>query len=164
MMKQATKSEAAEIIQLLVDTAKWFQDNGSSQWAPLLKGFDSHHTEEAIQRGDVFVCKKEEDLAGMVMLLQNPSEWDIGLWGNLAIENDDALYLHRLTINRAYADDQLGSEILNWCQQSIRFENKNRIRLDCLAENEFLNAFYRRAGYTYFGEKDGYSLFELKLA
>ena len=162
-MTQATKKDTEKVLALLLNTAKWFQDNGSSQWEGLLRGIDSHNTEVAIQKGNVFVCKKDEDIAGMVMLLQDPSEWDFGLWGDLALQDQDALYLHRLAINREYADHQLGSEILNWCQEGIYFENKNRIRLDCLAANEFLNAFYRRSGYTYLGEKDGYSLFELML-
>lgn len=163
IMKQATQSDTKEILTLLVDTAKWFKEKGSSQWEGLLQGIDSHRTTEAIQRGDVFVCKKGKDIAGMVMLLQSPSEWDIGLWGDSAVQQNDSLYLHRLAINRKYADHQLGREILTWCQQSIRFENRLRIRLDCVAENAFLNQFYRSAGYTYLGEKDGYSLFELVL-
>lgn len=157
---QAKVEDTENILSLLLETAKWFQENGSTQWNGLLHGVDSHQTADAIQRGDVFICKDQEEVAGMVMLLPNPSEWDRNLWALKEDFTNDAIYLHRLAISRKYAQHQLGEAILNWCQQSIRFEGKAKIRLDCVADNEFLNAYYRRAGYTYVGEEEGYSLFE----
>ena len=159
-MAQAKVGDTENVLSLLVEMAEWFKDNGSTQWNGLLQGIDSHRTEEAIQRGDVFVCKMEAEIAGMVMLLQKPSVWDQNLWGLQEEQPNTAIYLHRLAIRRKYAKHQLGAEILNWCKQSIHFEEKDKIRLDCLANNEFLNAYYRRKGYTYVGEKEGYSLYE----
>lgn len=159
-MAQAKVEDTENVLSLLEETAEWFKDNGSTQWNGLLEGVDSHRTEEAIGRGDVFVCQVGTEIAGMVMLLQKPSEWDLNLWGLQEEQSNAAIYLHRLAIRRKYAKHQLGEEILNWCKQSIHFEGKDKIRLDCLASNEFLNAFYRRTGYTYVGEKDGYSLYE----
>lgn len=161
MMEQATKEDTAEILSLLLETAKWFNSNRSTQWEGLLIGVDSHRTDEAILRGDVFISRYAQDVSGMVMLLQKPSEWDVRLWGEMGEQQNDAIYLHRLAINRKYANHNLGNKILTWCKKSIRFEGKTRIRLDCLAGNEFLNNFYRNSGYTYIGEKDGYSLYEL---
>ena len=159
-MAQAKVEDTGNILSLLIEMAEWFKDNGSTQWNGLLQGIDSHRTEEAILRGDVFICKAEEEIAGMVMLLQKPSEWDKNLWALQEEQPNEAIYLHRLAIRRKYAKHQLGEEILNWCKGSIRFEGKDKIRLDCLASNEFLNAFYRRTGYTYVGEKEDYSLYE----
>lgn len=159
-MVQAKIVDTEDVLSLLVETAGWFKDNGSTQWNGLLKGIDSHRADEAVQRGDVFVCKIDGEIAGMVMLLQKPSEWDRNLWVLHEEDPNEAIYLHRLAIRRKYAKHQLGEEILNWCKESIRFKGKDKIRLDCLASNEFLNAFYRRTGYTYVGEKEGYSLYE----
>lgn len=161
-MEQATSQDTEAILALLLDTAKWFKKNGSTQWNGLLEGIDTHHTEERIQEGDVFVCREKDDVAGMVMLLRNPSEWDRKLWGDRSTDND-AIYLHRIAINRAYANEGLGAKILNWAAESNRFEGKNRIRLDCVAQNEFLNSYYKKAGYTYIDEYDGYSLYEMMI-
>lgn len=160
MMSLATVKDTTRVLHLLTETAKWFQQNGSTQWSDLLKGIDAHNTTGAIQRGDVFICTKEEELAGMVMLLQTPSEWDCRLWELTDEAPNDAIYLHRLAINRKYAHYKLGQSIVNWCKNDIQFEGKKKVRLDCVAHNEFLNAFYQKIGFTYVGEKAGYSLYE----
>lgn len=158
-MKRATEKDTTEILTLLLNTAKWFQEKGFMQWNALLEGIDSHHTEEKILNGDVFVYRCDGIIAGMVMLLQSPSEWDEKLWGKLSMD-DDVIYLHRIAINRKYANEGLGEKILKWAGQRNLFEGKHRIRLDCLAQNAFLNTYYENAGYTYLGEKNGYSLYE----
>lgn len=163
IMEQAQTPDSNEILDLLVETAKWLHSKGSTQWNALLQGIDSHNTEEAIERGDVFICKSEEEIAGMVMLLRLPSEWDRRLWGTEAHDDDEAIYLHRLAIRRKYANCNLGQSILNWCHQSVHFEGKSIIRLDCVANNKHLNTFYRQNGFTYIGEKDEYSLYEIRL-
>lgn len=162
-MRQAQVEDTEEVLSMLVETAEWFQRNGSTQWQDLLKGIDSHRTAEAIEGGDVFVCKAEGDLAGMIILLEKPSEWDRKLWGLEENEQSDAIYLHRLVVRRKYAKHQLGQAILNWCKQSIHFDGKSKIRLDCLADNAFLRGYYPSLGYSFVGEKGGYALYELQL-
>lgn len=162
MMQQAQPIHTEDIMTLLVNTAKWFKANGSSQWNGLLEGIDSHRTEEAVARGDVFIATMNETIAGMVMLLKEPSAWDKNLWDLSDDEQNEAVYLHRLAINRDFANHQLGSALLTWCQQSIRFPEIQKIRLDCIADNPFLNRFYQTNGFVYVGEKDGYSLYEYK--
>lgn len=92
------------------------------------------------------------------MLPQEAREWDIQLWGN---EQPEAIYLHRLAIDRSVAGKNLGKEILNWVTEGIVFEGKNVIRLDCIATNESLNTFYREAGFTYRGTSDtGFNIYD----
>lgn len=161
-MEQATTADTEAILSLLVKTAKWFQKNGSTQWSGLLEGVDTHRTAERIAEGDVFVRRQDGEIAGTVMLLQNPSEWDRTLWEAYGLPND-VIYLHRIAINRDFSNKGLGANILNWAYETIHFEGKKKIRLDCIAENEFLNAFYKKAGFTYIGEYDGYSLYEIEI-
>ncbi|MEK3707544.1 GNAT family N-acetyltransferase [Paenibacillus sp. FSL R7-0198] len=157
---QAKPEDTEDVMSLLVETAEWLQSQGSSQWNALLKGEDSHDTAGAIRRGDVFVFKKGADVAGMVILLVQPSPWDIHLWGSKAHAEDGAIYLHRLAIRRKYAQSGLGRSILQWSSSGIHFEGKHTFRLDCGASNATLNAFYARNGYTFLGETDGYSTYE----
>lgn len=159
-MQQATSVHTDEIMSLLMDAAKWFQSKGSDQWSGLLEGIDSHRTDEAVTRGDVFIATQDDVIAGMVMLLQQPSDWDRNLWDLAKEAENEAVYLHRLATNRAFQNQQLGKEIFQWCQDSIRFSGIQKIRLDCLANNPFLNDFYQSNGFIYVGEKDGYSLYE----
>lgn len=55
-MQQAKPLHTKDLMTLLVNTAQWFKANGSTQWSGLLEGIDTHRTEEAIERGDVFVA------------------------------------------------------------------------------------------------------------
>jgi len=147
---QAVPGDYPQIKELLLKTARWLQSQGYGQWSGLLRGEDSHRTEQAVERGNVFVLKNSEDIAAMVILLRQPSDWDIGLWGEEGSER--AVYVHRLAINRDYAGQKLGAKMLDWASEGIRFAGKDRIRLDCIASNAALNAFYRRMGYAYAGE------------
>lgn len=159
-MEQAQPQHTEAIMAILLEIAEWLRSKGSTQWGGLLEGHDSHDTPAAIQRGDVFICKNEEEVGGIVMLLQQPSEWDRKLWGSEAHSEDQAIYLHRLAVKRSYANTGLGQAMLDWCSSGIRFEGKNIVRLDCIASSSQLNSFYSRNGYTYIGGKDGFSIYE----
>ncbi|TXK84950.1 GNAT family N-acetyltransferase [Paenibacillus sp. N3.4] len=159
----AKKEEADEIMSLLLDTAKWLQSKGSQQWGELLKGHDSHNTVGSIQKEEVFVCKHYNEILGVVILKRQPSTWDYQLWGSKAYVDDEAIYLHRLTISRKRANSGLGSALLNWCDSAISFRNKKVIRLDCIASNPQLFSFYESNRYQYMGQEGDFKLFEKKL-
>ncbi|MGQ8871608.1 GNAT family N-acetyltransferase [Paenibacillus sp. TSA_86.1] len=156
----AQPEDTEEVLSLLVETASWLKSQGSSQWSALLQGEDSHDTPSAIRRGDVFVFKKEAEIAGMVILMKKPSPWDIKLWGDHAHADDKALYLHRLAIRRKYARTGLGKSILQWSTSGIQFKEKSLVRLDCGADNVRLNAFYAGNGFSYAGAHEGFSIYE----
>jgi ribosomal protein S18 acetylase RimI-like enzyme len=158
-VRQAAPDQTAEVTQLLVLTAEWLQSKGSNQWSSLLRGDDYHDTAGAIRRGDVFVFHQGEVLAGMVILLQRPSQWDVKLWGEEGHET--AVYLHRLSINRQFGGTGLGAKMMRWAESGIRFPGKDRIRLDCIADNPLLNEFYRGLGYEWKGSAPGgFNLYE----
>ncbi|MDR9852414.1 GNAT family N-acetyltransferase [Paenibacillus sp. VCA1] len=142
---QARPEDKMAVNSLMVQAAAWLQGKGSKQWHELLAGEDRHGVAEAVDRGDVFIFKQGDALAGMVILQQHASAWDRALWGNEGHES--AVYLHRLCIDRAFAGRQLGSAILNWAVNGIRFPHKDRIRLDCIASVPALNSLYSGAGF-----------------
>lgn len=146
---QAKIEDTEAVMQLLVQTAEWLRSKGSKQWNGLLHGEDSHQTQEAVKRGEVYLFMQGSMLAGMVMLMQQESAWDRGLWGEEGHES--SVYLHRLNINREAAGKGLGEAIVRWADAGIHFPGKDRIRLDCIASNEKLNSFYLRCGYEFKG-------------
>lgn len=147
---QATEGDTPAVLGLLVQTAEWLKSRGSTQWSGLLQGEDSHRTPEAIKRGEVYIFVQDDTLMGMVMLMQQASPWDRELWGEEGHES--SVYLHRLNINRAAAGSNLGEAIVQWSSSGIHFPGKDRIRLDCIANNPKLNDFYRSTcGYEFKG-------------
>ncbi|SFE72565.1 hypothetical protein SAMN05216378_3851 [Paenibacillus catalpae] len=164
---QAREEDTAAVLQLLVNTAKWLESKGSAQWNALLHGEDSHQTPEAIKRGEVYLFVQEDTLLGMVMLMQQASPWDRELWGEEGHES--SVYLHRLNINRAAAGTNLGEAIVSWASTGIHFPGKDRIRLDCIANNPKLNDFYLNScGYAFKGMASNpvgeFNLYEKKVS
>lgn len=161
----ATLGDADEAQQLMVETARWLHSKGSTQWGGLLKGQDDHNLSAAIERREVIIFKDVQsgELAGMVILQQQPSEWDRNLWGLGQDDPGTSVYLHRLVVSRKYGGTGLGENILAWAESGVTYKGKDRIRLDCIAHNEVLNRFYQQCGYTYKGEVKGFSIFEKRL-
>lgn len=155
--QQANTQDTEEIMELLVQTAKWLHSQGSTQWSGLLEGEDSHNMESHISHGEVFSFRQHTELVGVVILMQQPSPWDVNLWGEGVLESDYSVYLHRLAIKRGSAGQGLGRDILHWAAKGIVYKDKDRIRLDCIGNNEILNRFYQQCGYTYLGETKGFN-------
>ncbi|KAF1679090.1 GNAT family N-acetyltransferase [Bacillus mexicanus] len=159
----AEYEDAGSITGLLVRTAEWLRDRGSTQWSGLLEGHDTHNIAGSIEKGHVFVFKKDDELAAVVMLLPEPSEWDRKLWGEDG--HAGSIYLHRLAVSRRLAGQGLGARVLQWAETGVHFPGKTQIRLDCVADNDALHSFYRRMGYEFMGaDASGYHLFEKELA
>jgi ribosomal protein S18 acetylase RimI-like enzyme len=162
-VSQAKPSDTSDVMNLLVGTAKWLQSKGSTQWSALLSGDDHHNVAGHIEKGELFLFKDGAALAGIVLLMQVPGDWDRNLWGPDGHESN--VYLHRLAINRDYAGRNLGADIVKWAETGVSFPGKTVMRLDCIASNPQLNAFYASLGYTFKGTSpSGFCLYEKPLA
>jgi ribosomal protein S18 acetylase RimI-like enzyme len=155
---KATEADRQEIDGLLLETARWLESKGSKQWAALLDGDDIHGTREAVAAGNVFVVRRESELAGMVILFPEPTTWDAELWEKE--EARKAVYLHRLAVARKFAGSGLGSQILEWAMTGLQFEDREVMRLDCMAEVGALDKFYRKHGFERLGERNGFLIYQ----
>lgn len=149
-VERAEPDDIHEIMRLLVNTAEWLLSKGSTQWNALLRGEDSHNTPEAVNRGDVYLFRDSRVAAGMVILLPEPNDWDRELWGD-RVNEQPAIYVHRLAINREYAGRGIGREMMKWVESAVPTLGRSVIRLDCIESNPVLNAFYSGLGYEWIG-------------
>lgn len=142
----ATSSDYEKVFNTLLDTAKWLNKKGSDQWGDLLLGKDVHRTDRAIQNQNVYMAYSKENYLGVFILLETQSSWDAELWGKDS--GIHTTYLHRV----ALAEEAHGSgngELLLRVAMNKAVKNGNRvIRLDCIAENHYLNQFYKNAGFV----------------
>ncbi|GAF09464.1 GNAT family N-acetyltransferase [Paenibacillus pini] len=131
---------------LLLQTATWLKSIGSTS------GMRSSWEKISMILLAVFLagkCLSSDRMminVGVVILQPRANAWDRKLWGEDGHES--SVYLHRLAIHRDYAGQDLGSDILQWALTGIQFAGKDRIRLDCIAGHEKLNALYLRNGFT----------------
>ncbi len=166
-VERAEPEDTTDIMRLLVNTAEWLLRKGSTQWGALLRGEDSYNTPEAVNRGEVYIFRNDRDIAGMVILMEEPNSWDRQLWGEKS-EDGSAIYLHRLAVNRKYAGRDVGRQIMLWAENAVPEQlNKSVIRLDCMASIPALNEFYRKLNYEHVGDgvnsTGTYSMYEKRV-
>ncbi|MGB3161299.1 GNAT family N-acetyltransferase [Carnobacterium sp.] len=149
--QQAKANQKFLIEEMLQQSALWLQSKGSKQWSGILKGEDRHNTSEAIERGEVFVGMIDEQMAGMFVLWSQQSEWDQEFWGKEL--SDDYVYLHRLAVNRNFSGKGISKELLLEAKIYAKRRGFIAIRLDCIADNDYLNKLYQDAGFRYVGKK-----------
>lgn len=151
MIRLATLDDFSAIDQLIVRKAEAFQAAGKSQWVKYLEPSRSDYVRHDLTNGTVYVLERDGKLLGSVSLIP-PTSWDRNLWDDVS----GAVYLHRLVTANDVKGQRIGERLLTHALASTT----ERVRLDCVASNAFLDAYYRRFGFTYIGERDGFSLFE----
>lgn len=143
---QATIEDNQIINELLTQTAQWLKSIGSTQWSEVLEGRDNHNTPRAIERGEVYYATLNGEVAGMFILWNNQSDWDREMWGP---DNKEWMYLHRVNIMREFAGTSVAHDIVEEAKKIALKKQLKGIRLDCMAEIEYLNAFYKDAGFSF---------------
>lgn len=81
-------------------------------------------------------------IAGTVTL-----DWDDQLWTD---HPGRAAYVHRLAVERWAAG--AGILVLDWAAGQARDRDATAVRLDCVAANAGLRAYYERAGFRHRGD------------
>lgn len=155
-LRVATSEDFSHIIHLLKQVAQWMKDKGINQWRFLLDGGDDEEIKQAIIDGQTYIVLKGSEIAATFTLLSNQSDWDRHIWGEDA--SSKSLYLHRLAINPAYMKKGLGAGILDWIQSTAT--NVEYLKLDCVADNDKLNNFYKNNDFELVGITDGHCKYQ----
>ncbi|MFD2612702.1 GNAT family N-acetyltransferase [Paenibacillus gansuensis] len=138
----AARLEAPLILQLWQSAASWLLEKGIVQWLP-----DFFQLEQVLgfmeEGSDVYIAESEGLVVGTYVLTWS----DPQIWGEL--DHDDAGYIHRFTVHRDFYGQGVGPLLLKMAEDHIKQKGKTVIRLDCMAENPKLNAFYRSNGFHF---------------
>jgi GNAT superfamily N-acetyltransferase len=135
----ASPGQLDDVLAVLDEAAAWLQGRQVAQWPPR---FEPSWVEGAIGRGETWLVRVGETISGTVTLDQADPGWD-GLPGR-------ALYVHRMAVRRPAAG--LGSAILGWAADVARERGRAALRLDCVASNGRLRAYYEAAGFVPCGD------------
>lgn len=141
---QAKNEDLNKVLELLVNAASWLKTKRTKQWSYYLTDLDANIEEvlRSIENGATYLVEKEGQPVSTLALENNPSEWDVDLWGEVA--QDDVMYLHRLVVHRSHAGKGLGAVLLDWVEKGAQEAGKKIIRFDCIASNEGLNHYYQK--------------------
>ncbi|WP_405870377.1 GNAT family N-acetyltransferase [Streptomyces sp. NBC_00005] len=147
--RRATPADAPTLVRLRDSSALWQLARGIDQWQPGEK--DETHFRTRMEQGEVWLAHAGPHLAGAWELWWD----DQAAWGPRPA---DAGYIHRLMTTPHTAPPGTGRELLARAESRILATGRPYARLDCLASNPRLRAYYESAGYRVVGEqpaKDG---------
>jgi ribosomal protein S18 acetylase RimI-like enzyme len=145
----ADETDLAALVRLRDDAARWMLAQGiTGQWQP--GQLDEEHFRTAMASGEVWLAETETGgrLAGAWELWWE----DEDAWGP---QPPVAGYVHRLMVDRAGARPGTGRSLLRAAERRAAAAGRTFVRLDCLAGNARLNAYYLDAGYRIVGHKAG---------
>jgi GNAT superfamily N-acetyltransferase len=139
VFRLAKPDQVDAVLAVLNEAAAWLQDQGITQWPAR---FEPSWIEEAILHGETWLVEVDGAIGGTVTV-----DWSDPVWSDVC---GDAAYLHRMAVRRRCRG--LGSVILAWAAEMARQHNSVALRLDCVAFNDRLHAYYETAGFIYRGD------------
>lgn len=159
---QAGLEDIPEVIDIQVEAAEWLRSRGIDQWR-----IDRERTSAYLRAAVVgFPPAREIYLAWQAVPAEGGAAHgelepvatfslqssDERIWGKMP---DDALYLHGFAVRRAVGGMGVGLVLLRWAEGVTTAIGKTYLRLDCMAENPSIRAYYERAGFTHRGDVRG---------
>ncbi|WP_333772736.1 GNAT family N-acetyltransferase [Streptomyces sp. IBSBF 3136] len=147
-LRPAGETDLAALVRLRDEAARWMLDRGvTGQWRPGELGED--HFRRVAAHGEVWLAEDGDGrLAGAWELWWQ----DEDAWGP---RPPVAGYVHRLMVDRHVAAPGTGRLLLSAAEDRVAAVGRSCVRLDCLAGNARLNAYYLKAGYRVVGRKEG---------
>lgn len=125
---------------ILEEASAWLHARGIDQWP---RTFTPAALEQSIARTETWLALVDGTISGTATLT-----WSDPLWDDLG---GQAGYVHRLATRRTTPG--LGATVLAWAADVTRRFGRRSLRLDCVATNTALCAYYEQAGFERRGDK-----------
>jgi len=140
----ASANQQATILSLLEENREWLNSKGIKQW---IIPFTLEWVSKCIERGEFHIAVVGDQTVGVFRLLES----DPTFWGN---DSRDSFYIHSLAVRRDWKGQGIGLSLLKWAEEYTRSNQRSYLRLDCMAENFALCAYYEQAGFKSCGVRD----------
>jgi GNAT superfamily N-acetyltransferase len=131
VVELAAAHEAAVLLAMREEAARWLQSRGIEQWTPGEVSLDEVRGQ--VDAGEWFVLRRNgSPVAGLRLLAA-----DDQMWGP---RPTDAAYVHGLVVDRRCAGERLGAALLRWAACRAHASGLSYLRLDCVESNTALRA------------------------
>lgn len=140
----AKASQQPSITAILEENRAWLKSKGIQQW---VLPFTSEWVDQRIERREFYIASIAEQAVGVFRLIES----DPTIWENAST---DAFYIHSLAVSKKWKGKAIGRSMLKWAEEYAVKNGRKYIRLDCMAENPVLCAYYERAGFISCGLKE----------
>jgi ribosomal protein S18 acetylase RimI-like enzyme len=145
----AGRSDLDAAAEILDEAAHWLASRGLPGWAP--EGFRTPQTVErralvaAFEAGELYLGWQNGSAVATVSLLSE----DRLYWPQAP---PDASYVHRLAVRRNAVGRGIGRAVLDWAEKEALNRGRTCLRLDCVASDAAIRAYYERAGFRHRGD------------
>ncbi|MFZ5973292.1 MAG: GNAT family N-acetyltransferase [Bacteroidota bacterium] len=133
----ATFADLDIILGLFEEAIRYQRDNDYIGW----KSMDVDFLKADIRHGLLYKVLSEGRILGVFSVCFV----DKLIWRDK--EKGDAIYLHRIVLNRAYAGAKIFGLVLHWATSYARKNRLRYVRMDTWAENAKLIGYYQRYGF-----------------
>jgi GNAT superfamily N-acetyltransferase len=141
-VRGARAEDLDAVLYILEDAARWMVERGIEGWTP--GSFSRRRIADLVGLGEMYLAVLAGESVGTFALQWSDEE----TWGTVP---DDAGYVHGLAVRRDLAGIGVGRQLLGWIEDRVYLAGREYLRLDCVAGNEALNRYYRRAGFAHKG-------------
>jgi ribosomal protein S18 acetylase RimI-like enzyme len=142
-ISEATNADIGSIREILDEAWRWLAEQGIRQWT---LPFSEEKIREKIAGGEFHLIRVAGEPVGVFRLLWS----DLEFWGEVP---DDAAYIHSLAMRRAFAGRGIVQHAIAWAAERAKERGKEYLRLDTMGDNQRLNDYYKRLGFTPVGAR-----------
>ncbi len=140
VFEPVSKANEKAALDILIDAINWMEENDGSLWQrEEINGTDLTNT--ADQSHYRLVCLNHTPAATFQL-----GQVDTRYWPDA---DDDAIYLHRIAIARAFRGQGLLPQIFRFAQNYAADMGRSKIRLDCDSNRGKLRSLYENAGFFF---------------
>ena len=136
---KATVEDLPVIYRLFEEAIQYQKDNNFIGW----NSYDKEYIRADITNGLLLKIM----VAGEIFCIFSICYKDEHIWREK--ENGDALYIHRIVVNRKLKKPQAFSLVLDWAMNHARKHQLKYIRMDTWADNAKIIGYYQKFGFRF---------------
>ena len=136
MKSLITNAEANDlpfIYQLFEEAISYQKENNYVGW----KSYDKNFLKEDVANGLLFKILLDNDVIGIFSVCHS----DRLIWRER--EKGDAIYLHRIVLNRRFKAEKIFGRVLDWAIEYGRANHLKYVRMDTWADNSKIIDYYK---------------------
>jgi GNAT superfamily N-acetyltransferase len=143
-IRRAAADDTDALVGLYQAAQRWLAEIGSDQWAKNTEEKARNYITRSIERGECWLAEMQGLVVGMITVDDHA---DPEFW-TPQDEPEDALYVHRMVVDRLAAGKGVGGQLLDWSESLAASRGCTWLRLDAWRTNAPLHAYYQRQGFT----------------
>jgi ribosomal protein S18 acetylase RimI-like enzyme len=135
----AIPDDLPKIYHLFEEAMRFQRANNYIGWS----SYDKEFIQTDVQNNLLFKIVKDNEIACIFSICFT----DELIWREK--ETGDAIYLHRVVLNRKFTGGKFFTKVLDWTEQFAKARGLKYIRMDTWAENEKIIAYYKSYGFSF---------------